>query len=851
MRTLNRVSIAAMLCLTALSWSSPADAQTVPFKVYITELWQLDANVDPGLGYIGDYFAKVTINGVAQDNEGACDDTTSGGIITPFQLFKNFNAISECGKRTPWVFTQQVPAGQTVHVKIQLFDDDLAFDDEGDAKPGDGSALEFDVNPSTGQWSGDVTWPQTCSRPNLEGGGNNVNVCWQIGFDSDDDGLLDVWETQGVDTDNDGAVDLDLAALGASPLRKDIFLEIDHLQAATHTHAPRQDAILRIVTSFANAPVANPDGTVGVQLHADVGPLYGAGTVVPVPGAGGVTGTYGNLGGGNVIGEAGNEIIEALHDAQADATDFADLKSGNFNALREPIFRYTIFGHQTNTRRAFNDCTSGQASRTRRDFLVTLGGVRGDNSDCWTADINGHSVGSSDEQAGTLMHEMGHTLGLRHGGDVDVNNKPNYLSVMNYSFQDCQVPMSAGIIPGLCDYARLVTGNVLPDLDEMDLDECAGIGGGLGFGAVDWNGNGTFQGASQCGAIFANTSADINDDGVCVKGGVNGAINTLPAGDDFIKGSEIHDGPDRVCNTTAGATTDDVQVTAAGSTPTQPNVLTSFDDWARVTPGLIDFTAGYGMGNTPLDQEPDPETIKESRRYLGTITAPGIAIDESGPATGKPGDVLTYTAKITNTGRGPALSSVLKETSPDGTERTTALGTLAVGSETTQSISFTVPASACPGDFTGATAALSYKDLAGNAFSASDTAPLQILDVTAPSVDLTLTPGSLWAPNHKFREVTATITIKDNCDSSPVVTLVSITSNEAAGGVIGQGDKGPDVQGAAFGTDDRTFALRAERETGLDSTGRVYTVTYRVTDTSGNATVKSAIVTVPTSNSGK
>jgi len=30
------------------------------------------------------------VNGVAQDNEGACDDTTSGGIITPFQLFKNF-----------------------------------------------------------------------------------------------------------------------------------------------------------------------------------------------------------------------------------------------------------------------------------------------------------------------------------------------------------------------------------------------------------------------------------------------------------------------------------------------------------------------------------------------------------------------------------------------------------------------------------------------------------------------------------------------------------------------------------------------------------------------------------------
>ena len=33
------------------------------------------------------------------------------------------------------------------------------------------------------------------------------------------------------------------------------------------------------------------------------------------------------------------------------------------------------------------------------------------------------------------MHELGHNLGLRHGGDDNVHRKPNYLSVMNYSFQ--------------------------------------------------------------------------------------------------------------------------------------------------------------------------------------------------------------------------------------------------------------------------------------------------------------------------------------------------------------------------------------------------------------------------------
>ena len=33
------------------------------------------------------------------------------------------------------------------------------------------------------------------------------------------------------------------------------------------------------------------------------------------------------------------------------------------------------------------------------------------------------------------MHELGHTLGLHHGGGDDINNKPNYYSVMNYAWQ--------------------------------------------------------------------------------------------------------------------------------------------------------------------------------------------------------------------------------------------------------------------------------------------------------------------------------------------------------------------------------------------------------------------------------
>src|SRR2546428_627980 len=51
-----------------------------------------------------------------------------------------------------------------------------------------------------------------------------------------------------------------------------------------------------------------------------------------------------------------------------------------------------------------------------------------------------NSPPSENEQAGTFMHEVGHNLGLNHGGPVNtagatVNCKPNYESVMSYSRQ--------------------------------------------------------------------------------------------------------------------------------------------------------------------------------------------------------------------------------------------------------------------------------------------------------------------------------------------------------------------------------------------------------------------------------
>jgi hypothetical protein len=69
------------------------------------------------------------------------------------------------------------------------------------------------------------------------------------------------------------------------------------------------------------------------------------------------------------------------------------------------------------------------------------------------------------------MHELGHTLGLTHGGEGDhTNYKPNYYSNMNYLWQ---LPDALYNPNGLLDYSQ----SRLADLNESSLNETMGIGG--------------------------------------------------------------------------------------------------------------------------------------------------------------------------------------------------------------------------------------------------------------------------------------------------------------------------------------------------------------------------------------
>jgi hypothetical protein len=97
-----------------------------------------------------------------------------------------------------------------------------------------------------------------------------------------------------------------------------------------------------------------------------------------------------------------------------------------------------------------------------------------------------NQVGTLKVQTGTIMHELGHTLTLTHGGTYyedsanpslatyDVNCKPNFLSVMSYLFQ------VRGFVDGGFDYSA----QTLSPLNELSppLSENTGLG-------VDEHGN--------------------------------------------------------------------------------------------------------------------------------------------------------------------------------------------------------------------------------------------------------------------------------------------------------------------------------------------------------------------------
>ena len=96
------------------------------------------------------------------------------------------------------------------------------------------------------------------------------------------------------------------------------------------------------------------------------------------------------------------------------------------NYTRLPIFHYMLMAYSQNS--DGREGSSGLGEINGNDMLITLGnwGLNSNDEPSTNTLIN--------FQSSTIMHELGHNLGLQHGGSDDVNYKPNYLSVMNYLY---------------------------------------------------------------------------------------------------------------------------------------------------------------------------------------------------------------------------------------------------------------------------------------------------------------------------------------------------------------------------------------------------------------------------------
>ena len=280
--------------------------------------------------------------------------------------------------------------------------------------------------------------------------------------DNDGDGLCDDWERNGIDFNADGFVDLPInqGFYAAHENQKDIYVEIDCMKSGTIDACPYGDALSKVEEEFYKhniylifggeniispyvddkIPVVNPL-TFGYRVPGPLNDFLDLKWGDPSDPCDGYFGTANDRAG------------------QGDPANCA-----NILGARRLVFHYAIFGVDI-----FDyPNTAGLAYMPGPNLLVAVESCSERGIKLMGGDPN-LEKSRIEVEASVFMHELGHCLGLDHGGGDGVNYKPNYLSIMNYMFG------YRNIVPDRpLDYSR----EALPDLDEYHLNEFDGIAPG-------------------------------------------------------------------------------------------------------------------------------------------------------------------------------------------------------------------------------------------------------------------------------------------------------------------------------------------------------------------------------------
>ncbi|MGW4476285.1 DUF7507 domain-containing protein [Nonomuraea sp. NPDC004354] len=723
MRWLAR-SLVALLVVLAYLAPTAAQAEDVTVTVHLYRVVEVECGEGAGESCPNDYYPKFRIDG--KNFDGKADFCCAHG--------PDF--------RTNWVHSEKVDSTHNpIDIHLELWDqDDATPDDPIDwGQPGDDLDITFDLNTCVFTGGG-LTAQQGAGILSLTGqseaGGVDsargyftittphcLDLARNAGGDSDGDGIQNAWETPGLglDANIDGTVDLPLGdpPYNALPYRKDLFVEVDYMTG----FRPDYLGLLDVVGAFDRAPVdPYPGGKyLGVGLHMlDIDEELPHVPVLRfVPDNDGQQDNFSFIKNG-----ARNSTCAG---AFGTAADRSSPNCANILKAKNMVYRYMIFGDRVEDEDG-NTNGSGIAEwdptspRGGNDFVVTMG--------VFTPKEFQELGGRVNAEKATFMHELGHTLGLGHGGDEKVNCKPNYLSVMNYSYQFQDYDPIRPL-----DYSSSARGTALTvSLPESELDENSGVYAspdrqivyGVGGkprtvaatnGFIDWNGNGTRQGETAANITrildecpdkdledlhgFDDWSNIQYNPRLNARFFADGARRGLPqeltaqmirarfqqADVKLTKSADRTEavGGDTVTYTVTVIDLGPGTATALSVTDTLPDGTAhhrSLPDLANgavhtVTPPFTyrvpcATTDGTVVSNTATvtgkdtDGIPDPYTDDNTDRATTTVRAPVLTVNQTATPTVNAGEAVTYTVTYANTGGGAASDTVVTATLPSG-----------------------------------------------------------------------------------------------------------------------------------------------------------------------------------------
>jgi hypothetical protein len=296
---------------------------------------------------------------------------------------------------------------------------------------------------------------------------------------------------------------------GARAGQSDIFIEVDSIDSTNggtlfldEGVLPRKEALENVVAAFAAE---------GFSLHIDIGHLF---DVNPSPNP-----SIRNMGGGEVIPYS-SSIAFTPFNGQA---GFYDYKKNYFNYRRSLLFHYAIFG--TSAKADGTAGSGGMGEVMGNDFMVTAGGFGLNSTNAASENL------LINYQSSAFMHELGDNLGLLHGGDEDLNDKPNYISTMNYTYVmdglpdldnnpgdryykvfalSCETALVDGSHDDPADFRLGFSNGTSIPLDVTNLDETKGLGR---------------TSASVNDVVDYNCNGDLAETGVDVSATVGAALS--------------------------------------------------------------------------------------------------------------------------------------------------------------------------------------------------------------------------------------------------------------------------------------------------------------------------------------